>query len=314
MRSSTDLIGDPAALRARFDEDGYLYLKSALDTDVIDSVRADMVSVLVKHGFAAIDDGQVRYTGKQAKRFGIRSPRVLEEEYQSLGLATRIAGHRAHTRLFEAVAGESVDFLPITEYRSRPPGNESLNWHQDGFYNEGLDLYTAWVPLAAMDAEVGGLVVAEGLHKGGYLHEAYPPPRYMVPAETIPADSQRHARFDPGDIVIFDRRLPHAGLPNNTANRFRFSIDVRFQGSSVRDRIVLGTISAHTPDTVTITRSSGDGAGETVTLKLVEGSRLRDWWGNNVAQAELNDSPLGQETVLASQQDGNLILARPVLA
>jgi hypothetical protein len=315
MHSSTNLIGDPAALRARFDELGYVYLAGVLDTGIINSVRADMVSVLVKHGFATVDDdGQVHYTGKEAERFGIRSPRLLEEEYQTLGLARRIVEYPAHTRLFEAVVGESMDLLPITEYRSRPPGKESLNWHQDGFYNEGLDVYTAWIPLAAMDAEVGGLAVAEGLHKNGYLHAAYPPPRYMVPADAIPADSQRDARFDAGDIVIFDRRLPHAGLPNTAADRFRFSIDVRFQKSSVRDRVVLGTISAHTPDSLTITRSSGVDAGETVTLKLAEGSRLRDWWGNNVASSELSDSPLGKETVLASQQDGTLILARPVLA
>jgi ectoine hydroxylase-related dioxygenase (phytanoyl-CoA dioxygenase family) len=314
MRSSTDLIGDPAALRARFDELGYAYLAGVLDGGIINSVRADMVSVLVKHGFATIgDDGQVHYTGKQTERFGIRSPRVLEEEYQALGLARRIVEYPAHTRLFEAVAGESVDFLPITEYRSRPPGAESLNWHQDGFYNEGLDLYTAWIPLADMDAEVGGLAVAEGEHKNGYLHASYPPPRYVVPAEAIPAGSQRDARFYAGDIVIFDRRLPHAGLPNNTADRFRLSIDVRFQKSSVRDRIVLGTITAHTPESLTITSSSDADAGQTVTLKLAEGSRLRDWWGNNVTSDELNDSPLGKETVLASQQDGTLILARPVL-
>ncbi len=309
MHSATGLIGDPEALRKQFSRDGYVYLEGVLDIDVITGIRREMDRLLVEYGFARLtDNGDPRFTGKTTERSAIRSPRELEAEYNRLGLATRIIEHPVHQDLFRAVAGEEVDFLPITEYRTRPPGNEPLVWHQDGFYNRGLDLYTAWIPLTTMTEEIGGLAVAEGLHQGGYLHESYPPPRYLIDAEDIPNDAQRTVQFEPGDILIFDRRLPHTGLPNSSADSFRFSVDMRFQTRSNRDRIVLGQVCDHSVDSLTI---QTDG-GENVTLSIGPESTVRDWWGNDIPTDEIAGSPLTEGTVLASHLDRNLILVRPV--
>ncbi len=183
LKSATGLLDNPAELRKRFDLDGYLYLQGVMDVEVIESVRTEMEELLITHGFGERVKSGVQYTGKTAGRASIRSPQELEAEYNRRGLATRIQEHPPHRRLFEAVAAEEVDFLPITEYRTRPPGNEPLTWHQDGYYNTGLELCTAWIPMVEMTEEMGGLAVAEGFHRRGYVHASYPPPR----AESLPS-------------------------------------------------------------------------------------------------------------------------------
>ena len=50
MRSSNDLLGDPDALRARLDEDSYLYFQGVLDPDKLLALRREMLTVLADHG------------------------------------------------------------------------------------------------------------------------------------------------------------------------------------------------------------------------------------------------------------------------
>jgi hypothetical protein len=51
MRSSNDLLGDPDALRARLDEDSYLYFQGVLDPDKLLALRREMLTVLADHGW-----------------------------------------------------------------------------------------------------------------------------------------------------------------------------------------------------------------------------------------------------------------------
>ena len=46
MRASNDLLGDPAALRARLDEDSYLYFSQVLDCEKIMNLRRAILGVL----------------------------------------------------------------------------------------------------------------------------------------------------------------------------------------------------------------------------------------------------------------------------
>ena len=48
MRASSDLLGDADALRARLDEDSYLFLPGLLDRDKVLALRHDIVDVLAE--------------------------------------------------------------------------------------------------------------------------------------------------------------------------------------------------------------------------------------------------------------------------
>jgi hypothetical protein len=49
MRESNDLLGDPAALRDRFDEDSYLLFRKVLDPDRITTLRRRILLTLADH-------------------------------------------------------------------------------------------------------------------------------------------------------------------------------------------------------------------------------------------------------------------------
>ena len=51
MRESTSIVGDVDALRARLDEDGYLYLPGLLDRDKVMGVRRDVLRALTEAGW-----------------------------------------------------------------------------------------------------------------------------------------------------------------------------------------------------------------------------------------------------------------------
>ena len=53
MEISNDLLHDEARLRARFDEDGYLYFSQVLDPDKIRQLRRRMLQVLDECGWIA---------------------------------------------------------------------------------------------------------------------------------------------------------------------------------------------------------------------------------------------------------------------
>ena len=85
-----------------------------------------------------------------------------------------------------------------------------------------------WIPLAEIDADVGGLVLAEGLHRWPILHDA-------VEAASVPdtgrwriAGRSLAARQPtaPAICVIMDLNTPHSGLANHS-DRFRLSMDIR---------------------------------------------------------------------------------------
>jgi hypothetical protein len=46
---STPLLGDPPALQARADEDGFLYFKRFLPREEVLALRADMLGVIDRH-------------------------------------------------------------------------------------------------------------------------------------------------------------------------------------------------------------------------------------------------------------------------
>src|SRR6267142_233840 len=53
LQASNDLLGDPAALRSRMAEDGYLYFSKLLDPPRIRSLRKQMLLALADHGWVA---------------------------------------------------------------------------------------------------------------------------------------------------------------------------------------------------------------------------------------------------------------------
>jgi Phytanoyl-CoA dioxygenase (PhyH) len=198
-------------------------------------------------------------------------------------------------------------WVPVAELRIIPPwdgfGRSLFIYpHQDGFYNEGYRFMTAWMPLWRVSRATGGLALAQGRHRAGYLHDTGQPPRFPIPEGAIPGSAWRSADYEVGDVVIFDPYLPHSGLRNRSSNYFRVAYDVRFVLPEDPAPIVGAVVSATAESIVVQTEG-----GEARCFRLVEESYCRGIGRNAGQRLPLRDVPVvylpGQEVMITLETD-----------
>ncbi|MFD9908827.1 phytanoyl-CoA dioxygenase family protein [Streptomyces sp. NPDC059063] len=235
---------DPAALRARLAEDGYLYLPGFLDREDVLRLRAAYFSLLPPGYLAPGTDA----------RDGVFSGRVPE------GLPEHgVAGHPAHTfvrsgafdrflddpRLAD-LAADLLDgkarMLPRRILRHFHRGTRRASRaHVDFDYMDlGSDrVVTMWIPVGDCPPPSGALVYLEDSH-------TLPPEAYEPLRDTTdrPGDRRQichdleftarslgrrwlYADFAAGDLMVHVPSVIHASL-DATTDAMRLSIDARF--------------------------------------------------------------------------------------
>jgi hypothetical protein len=227
------LLDDRKALEAEWERRGYWYFKGVLDREALKTFRGHVLDALRPLDVVEEDGDALRISDRAPASFpeGIQAgmapfPQLVHFKYWREFLSdTRIAA------VFQRLIGAKPDWVPVAELRAVPPNDptgQPFGYpHQDGFYNEGYRCLTAWMPLWAAPRPCGGLALAEGLHRRGYFHDTSAPPRYPIPPNAIPAEAWRTSNYEAGDVVIFDRMLPHSGVRNRSREFFRASFDVR---------------------------------------------------------------------------------------
>lgn len=147
--------------------------------------------------------------------------RLLNVLGELLGDEITASGNQ-HVRVKLPEAGDSVRRLGAAA---------ATPWHEDAVTHmpeaDDSDVITCWVALVDVPIEAGCLVVAPGLHQRDEL--------YLWPLNPEVLDElERAATPVPvakGDIVLMNKRLPHASLPNRSG-RARYSADLRFHPTS----------------------------------------------------------------------------------
>jgi hypothetical protein len=234
LTDSTRLLGDRSALHAAWDRDGYWYFRSVLDAESLAWFRAPIMAELKRIEVVDLNEDAPVWNGRHLERF----PPPVQAGYAPFPALVKSRRWRDFlarapiAEFFREALGSDVHWVPVAETRVMPPRETCQDGlltyvHQDGFYNEGYRCLTAWMPLWPIRREAGGLTVAAGLHRGPYLHDLQQPPRYPIPADAINADQWRTADYEVGDVVLFDRMLPHSGQRNRSKHDFRVSFDVR---------------------------------------------------------------------------------------
>jgi hypothetical protein len=236
MRDFTDStpdLNDAAALRARMDEEGYLFLRGLLPRATLSALQAEIGALAREAGWLR-QDAPVSEALADLEGFCVDpEPRYLE----TLRRINRLESYHAlkhHPDLlgfFERLLGGAVFPHPRVLMRNIFPAREAFTTkaHQDFPNVQGTtEVYTAWIPLIDVPMEVGPLQVAVGSHRQGvydfHIGAGAGGIEIADPLEGRWATSS----FAAGDVLIFHSMLVHKGVPNRS-DRLRMSIDVRFQ-------------------------------------------------------------------------------------
>ena len=269
LTDSTDLIGNPQALRQRYEDDGVLYLRGVMDPDLMHWAEGKYRAALSDQGL--IDPAQERpvWTGKEKERW--RPCDVL-----GTSVWHKVVEQPLLNEILRDVFDADPVWIPIAAHRSALPtgplkeGEDIFaGRHQDGFYNEGMLFTICWMPVRDVSMDAGTFAVAPGTHKRGILHDP-DTPRNAIPADTIAPEDWRSADFRVGDVLIFNYMTAHAALPN-PSNEIRMSLDVRAIPAWAPQPVV-GAVESVEDRAVTI-RTEAD---ELVTVHVDDETLIRD--------------------------------------
>lgn len=260
------LLNDSAAMEKFYEDNGYLFFRDVLDPQSVVEAREAMLAIASDHfGLIAKGDPEAHWTGKGHVEWN-------EEDPVFSGISMRLVGHPANQALLAKILGQPACMVPMVSYRLYPPNGPVTMIHQDGFYSPGIvDYKPLWIPLAPCPREVGGLMIAVGQHKKGFLHNIGKGQPFPIAADAVDRDSWTTMDYLPGDLLVVHPRTPHGGTPNRS-DRLRITLDTRVQ-SAANPSAFAATVTSVTPTSITV-KAQDDGIG-TVTLSVDEETYIR---------------------------------------
>jgi len=244
LTDSSGLMDDPAGLRRRLADDGYLFLRGVVDPATIAAARSEILARLQAVGEIE-PGGEGVFTGRSDRRE--REP-DLGRFWQSVseGPRFRAASHGpAIERLMSAIAGEPARAQDYAFLRVGVPGCATGLHFDYPFFTRAHDqVWTVWLPIGATPIERGPIVVVEGSHRFKDMIDTLngfdvvkTDRKATVSLDQVAFARSRGARlltadFQPGDLALFGMYTLHGSLDHHDdSRRVRVSCDVRWQPS-----------------------------------------------------------------------------------
>ncbi len=247
LRDSSDVLEDGAEICKRIEEDGFVFLRSALDTGEVLSAREEVLERLVAVEEIRPPAVEGIATGKSRRK---EMAGDLGTFWQSVceGPLLRQVTHGEMIRsvldkiFSEPSVGQDYIFLRIGVSGRITP----LHYDRPFFARGSNRIVTTWFPLGDVPVSLGPLMVIEGSNQFSDLigdskeidyHSKYSP-RVTLDGDTVALLKERRTRiltadFKAGDMVIFGMKTLHGSLDNNSPeDRVRVSVDVRYQPSA----------------------------------------------------------------------------------
>jgi hypothetical protein len=254
LKDSSSLAADPAALRQRMAEEGYLYLPGYLDKDQVLAARMEMLRRISEKGF--LDASQPLEEGVCLPH-GLKgfSPELSKgnSPMQDLLYSGRMM------EFYRAFLGGPILHYDFTWIRTVAPGQGTPPHYDIVYMGRGTkNLYTAWTPLGDTSLEMGGLMILENSHKHEVLKATYgskdvdaycsnrpDADKYLSGEKGSSGWLTKHpvrirqnlggrwltGEFKAGDLLTFSMYTLHASL-DNQSRRLRLSTDSRYQLAS----------------------------------------------------------------------------------
>lgn len=273
LTDSTNLIGNPQALRQRYLDDGVVFLRGVIDPELMAWAREKYREALTAEGLIDPAVEAPVWTGKKTDTWrpcDIIGTTVWHEVVKQPLL----------NEVMRGILAEDPVWIPIAAHRSGLPtgplkeGQDIFaGRHQDGFYNEGMLFTICWMPVRDVAMDNGSFAVAPGTHHRGSLHDTSLPSN-AIPRDAIPDDAWRSASFRVGDVLIFNYLTAHTALPN-PSDEIRMSLDVRAIPASAPQPVIgsVDKVAKHEGSTDVTIRTEDEGQ---VTVHLSEETLIRD--------------------------------------
>lgn len=256
LRSSSSVAGDPQALRARMQEDGYLFLPGYLDPELVLEARRVITGRLAGEGLLQPDFDPIEAVARPGIDIVFRPDLAMNNP----PLDALLYGGSLMS-FYELFLGEPVRHYDFTWLRAAAPGVNSSPHCDIVYMGRGtFDVFTAWTPLGDIGIDEGALMILEGSNGRRKDLEDYlsrdvdtyclngPNARKIEDGETswewdgalehdaVALRERLGGRwlssdFKMGDFLTFGMGTVHASLDNHS-NRIRLSSDSRYQRAS----------------------------------------------------------------------------------
>jgi hypothetical protein len=248
LRDATPHLGDPAALRARLADEGYLLLRGLQDRDLVLEARRQMVAELRDAGVADRSGGPLDARPIPGCQLGGVDARLTRLP----AFRQVVESERIRSFMQGIYGGEALTFS-FKWMRVVGPG-DFTGAHYDVVYmgRGSMGVLTVWTPFGDLGYEHGTLAVVPGSHRlPGYQRVRDTYGRMDVDRDRVsgwfandPLDvTGRYGggwattEFRAGDVLIFGMHMMHMSL-TNTSGEFRLTADTRWQkaGDPVDER------------------------------------------------------------------------------
>ncbi|HWC03829.1 MAG TPA: phytanoyl-CoA dioxygenase family protein [Methylomirabilota bacterium] len=247
LRDSSAVATDGVELGRRLADDGYVFLRGALDAEAVRAARIEVFERLVAVGEIRSPAVEGISTGQSRRAESVRDLGAFWKSV-SEGPALRRVTHGPRLgAVLARIAGVPVRAHDYMFLRAAPLGRTTgLHFDYPFFTRTTERVYTTWVPLGDVPATDGPLVIVEGSHRFSDLHDGvrgfdvvYDTSRKAQVATDFAEFAERRdcrlltADFRAGDICVFGMFTLHGSLDNHSpAGRVRLSCDVRYQPAS----------------------------------------------------------------------------------
>ena len=212
-----------AAVRTRFDRDGYCFPLPALSNDEAAGLRAKF-------------EHAERQTPTNLDQFGC----VLEYPHLVIPVISKLALDPRITDWVSAILGQDLLLLRASIFVKEPMTEKFVSWHQDLTYwgLDGIDEVTAWLAMTPATKDNGCMRFVAGSHNQWAQHEdRYHPDNMLSRSQEISVNvSEKDAvevTLDAGEISLHHGRTFHASHPNRTEDR-RIGVAFRYIMPSMR--------------------------------------------------------------------------------
>ncbi|MBI1779605.1 MAG: phytanoyl-CoA dioxygenase family protein [Proteobacteria bacterium] len=243
LADSSGLIADPPALRQRFQDDGYLFLKGALDRDEVLAARAEILARLTEVGEVVPGSDGV-FTGTSRRKEIVGDLGRFWKSVSEGENLRRVSHGPGLKRVLERLIGAPARPQDYLFLRAGVVGRATGLHYDYPFFTRAHDqVYTVWVPIGDVPVADGPLVVVEGSNRFRDLIDP------MIGFDVVKDTSRkadlgedpvalamsrgtrlRTADFEAGDIALFGMFTAHGSFDNHSPeNRVRLSCDVRWQ-------------------------------------------------------------------------------------